>query len=91
MNTLFDNEDDNLFDPDELDEEQYDVDGIKCDIRHNNFDRSNIEAYRFENQVFDSLFNGQFTQARRICESANLCYEEELRKFRNRSSFRERT
>jgi len=71
------------FDVDELDSDEYDVEGIRMDMRNNNFTPDRLEEYTFENQVLASLVNGQFTQARNQCDKAGLNYELELYKFKH--------
>lgn len=69
------------FNINDIDSDEYDAEGIACDIRNGNFSEEDLEDYRYENQVRASFVNGQFTQARQQCRSAGLNYELELYKF----------
>lgn len=71
------------FNIDDIDSDEYDTEGIACDIRNNNFSEDRLEEYRHENQVLASFVNGQFTQARKLCASYGLNYELELYKFKH--------
>lgn len=64
-------------------DDQYDTEAIEIDARHGNFSEDRIEDYRHENIVRASLVNGQFSQARKQCESYGLNYEIERYKFNN--------
>lgn len=59
----------------ELDDREFDVDGMLFDLDHNNFGGS-PEPYRHVNRVIDSLMNGQFTQAREIMSEVGLTGED---------------
>lgn len=61
---------------------EYDVQGMKLDYANNNFQQGDAERYRHTNQVRESLINGQFTQAREMCASYGLYYDQELERFR---------
>lgn len=71
---------------DGLDASEFDVAGMLCDIRNGNFSPERVEDYRHENQVRDSLINGQFSQARQQCQSCGLNYEAERLKFEHETA-----
>ncbi len=63
------------------DSDKYDTEAIATDRLYNNFSEDRLEDYRHENIVLASLVNGQFSQARKQCESYGLNYEVERLKF----------
>ncbi len=63
------------------DSDQYDTEAIAIDKSNGNFSEDRSEDYRHENIVRASLVNGQFSQARKQCESYGLTYELERYKF----------
>lgn len=55
---------------DDLDEDLYDLDALRSDIRNGNFTYDgSFDDYHFCRQVLDSLTNGQKTQARQQARS----------------------
>ncbi len=88
MSTPYDPTADNMLDEGEriaeqYSDDQYDTEAIEIDARNGNFSEDSVEDYRHENIVRSSLVNGQFSQARKQCESYGLTYELERYKFDN--------
>lgn len=70
------------FDPfDQWDPDDYDVEGMRFDYRHGNFNPVDAERYQHTNRLRDSFINGQFTQAREICARHGMDYDLERYKF----------
>lgn len=66
---------------DQWDDDLYDVEGMRIDRRNGNFNPEDAERYLHANQVRESFINGQFEQAREMCESYGFNYELERYKF----------
>lgn len=75
------NNSDEEIDFDQWDDDLYDVEGMRVDHRNGNFNPDNAENYRYINQIQESFANGQFTQAREMCERHGLTYQLERYKF----------
>lgn len=60
-----------------FDSDDYDTEAMRIDDRHGNFSPDNVEDYRHTAIVAASLFNGQFTQARKQCQEYGLDYAEQ--------------
>ena len=58
------------------DESEYDVEAMQTDFATGNFSEDNAEDYLHENIVRASIDNGQYKQARKLCESYGLNYSD---------------
>jgi len=69
-----------------MDENNYAIGYIAADYNNGNVDLEDVDQvqeYRKEYIVQESLVNGQFTQAREQCSEFGLKYEDELFKYKN--------
>lgn len=63
---------------DEIDDSTYDVESIRIDIGNNNFS-GDVEIYRYETIIQNSIINGQHSQAREQCREFGFDYDEQKR------------
>ena len=73
------------------DESQYDVEGMKTDIENGNFDieTDDVNEYQYETIITKSFVNGQYTQAKRQCQTWNVDYDTALSYFKKYGCFEE--
>ena len=61
----------------QMDSSDFDTEAARIDDANGNFSPDNVEDYRYENIVRESIRNGQFTQAKDQCRAYGLNYEME--------------
>ena len=61
----------------EMDSDEYDTEAARIDDANGNFSPDNVEDYRHENIVRESIRNGQFSQAKDQCRAYGLNYKME--------------
>lgn len=69
----------------ELDSDDYDTEAMIIDDQNNNFDPANVSDYLQSNIILNSLYNGQFSQAKAQCLKWGFYYPE-MRRHANLNS-----